>query len=113
MVHRSGLIADNPMADYDDGPETAWERICSLNLVTPVGTAFKYSDVNFIVLGKIVEKLAGWDSMSFPKKTSLRHLEWMKLATDQMRSCDRGLHLPKNGTMRGYRARYMTLGRTH
>jgi uncharacterized protein YbbC (DUF1343 family) len=59
LVHQSGLIADNPMADYEDGPEAAWRRICSLSLVAPVGTAFKYSDVNFIVLGKIVEKLSG------------------------------------------------------
>ena len=59
LLHRSGLIADNAMSDYLDGPEKAWERICELKLITPVGTAFKYSDVNFIVLGKIVEKLSG------------------------------------------------------
>jgi uncharacterized protein YbbC (DUF1343 family)/CubicO group peptidase (beta-lactamase class C family) len=59
LVHRSGLIADNAMKDYEDGPKVAWDRICSLRLVTPVGTAFKYSDVNFIVLGKVVEKLSG------------------------------------------------------
>ncbi len=59
LVHRSGLIADNAMKDYDEGPKVAWDRICALSLVTPVGTAFKYSDVNFIVLGKVVEKLSG------------------------------------------------------
>jgi len=58
LLHRSGLIADNAMSDYLDGPEKAWERICELKLITPIGTAFKYSDVNFIVLGKIVEKLS-------------------------------------------------------
>ena len=59
LLHRSGLIPDNPIGDYQDGPEKAWERICELKLVAPVGTAFKYSDVNFIVLGKLVEKLSG------------------------------------------------------
>ncbi|HUP81928.1 MAG TPA: exo-beta-N-acetylmuramidase NamZ domain-containing protein, partial [Pirellula sp.] len=41
------------------GPEKAWERICELKLVAPIGSAFKYSDVNFIVLGKIVEHISG------------------------------------------------------
>jgi uncharacterized protein YbbC (DUF1343 family) len=59
LTHRSGLIPDNPLSDYDDGPEEAWARICDLSLVAPVGSAFKYSDVNFIVLGKVVEHLSG------------------------------------------------------
>ena len=59
LLHRSGLIPDNAMADYLDGPEKAWERICELKLVAPIGSAFKYSDVNFIVLGKIVEHISG------------------------------------------------------
>lgn len=59
LVHRSGLIPDNALADYKNGPEIAWQKICDLPLTAPVGTAFKYSDVNFIVLGKIVEKLSG------------------------------------------------------
>ncbi len=59
LLHRSGLIPDNAMSDYQDGPEKAWERICELKLVAPIGTAFKYSDVNFIVLGKIVEHISG------------------------------------------------------
>ncbi len=59
LLHRSGLIPDNALSDYQDGPDKAWDRICELKLVAPVGTAFKYSDVNFIVLGKLVEKLSG------------------------------------------------------
>lgn len=59
LLHRSGLIPDNALADYQEGPEKAWERICQLKLVAPVGTAFKYSDVNFIILGKLVEHFSG------------------------------------------------------
>ncbi|MCU0715326.1 MAG: DUF1343 domain-containing protein [Pirellula sp.] len=65
LVHRSGLIPDNALADYKNGPEVAWQKICDLPLTAPVGTAFKYSDVNFIVLGKIVEKLSGKDLNQF------------------------------------------------
>ena len=59
LTHRSGLIPDNALSDYDHGPEKAWERICELPLAAPIGSAFKYSDVNFIVLGKLVEHLSG------------------------------------------------------
>ena len=59
LLHTSGLIPDNPLADYLQGPEIAWQKILQLKLSAPVGTSFKYSDVNFIVLGKIVEKVSG------------------------------------------------------
>ena len=59
LLHTSGLIPDNAMSDYADGPEIAWQKICELKLSAPIGSAFKYSDVNFIVLGKIVEHLSG------------------------------------------------------
>jgi uncharacterized protein YbbC (DUF1343 family)/CubicO group peptidase (beta-lactamase class C family) len=59
LTHTSGLIPDNPLSDYEDGPEKAWQRIFALKPVTPPGTAFKYSDVNFLVLGKLVERLSG------------------------------------------------------
>lgn len=56
LLHTSGLVADNPLADYQDGRETALERIAALKLEAPAGTRFRYSDVNFIVLGVLVEK---------------------------------------------------------
>ena len=59
LLHTSGLIPDNPLADYLSGPDTAWEKILGLSLSAPIATAFKYSDVNFIILGKIVEKISG------------------------------------------------------
>ena len=59
LTHQSGLIADNPLRDYLDGPEIAWQKICELSPVSPVGEVFQYSDVNFIVLGQLVEKLGG------------------------------------------------------
>lgn len=68
LLHRSGLIPDNALSDYNDGPDAAWEKICDLKLVAPVGSAFKYSDVNFIVLGKIVEKISGMSLDAFSRK---------------------------------------------
>lgn len=59
LLHTSGLIADNPVADYQDGPEKALERIAALKLEAPAGTRFRYSDANFITLGVLVGKLGG------------------------------------------------------
>ena len=59
LLHTSGLTPDNHLRDYEDGPEKAWERICGLNLLAPPGERFRYSDVGFIVLGKLVERVSG------------------------------------------------------
>lgn len=59
LRHRAGLIADNAMGDYKDGPEEAWKKIAELPLVAKPGSKFIYSDVGFIVLGKLVEKVSG------------------------------------------------------
>jgi uncharacterized protein YbbC (DUF1343 family)/CubicO group peptidase (beta-lactamase class C family) len=58
LTHQSGLIADNPLADYDAGPAEALRRICDLEPLAAPGTKFIYSDVNFILLGMLVERLA-------------------------------------------------------
>ncbi len=68
LLHRSGLTPDNALSDYDKGPEVAWERICGLSLIHSVGTEFKYSDVNFIVLGKLVERLSGKDLNDYSRE---------------------------------------------
>ncbi len=65
LIHQSGLIPDNALSDYLQGPEIAWQKICDLKLTAPVGEQFKYSDVNFIVLGKIVEQLSGLSLREF------------------------------------------------
>ncbi len=59
LIHHGGLTPDNSLRDYRDGPEKAWERICALPLLYPSGKKFKYSDVGFIVLGKLVERVSG------------------------------------------------------
>jgi uncharacterized protein YbbC (DUF1343 family) len=59
LRHRSGLIADNPLEDYAAGPDKAWERIANLGLVARPGERFLYSDVNFLILGRLVERVSG------------------------------------------------------
>jgi uncharacterized protein YbbC (DUF1343 family) len=59
LTHQSGLLPDNPLRDYEDGPEAALQRICQLTLQAPTGTRFIYSDVNYILLGEIVRRASG------------------------------------------------------
>jgi uncharacterized protein YbbC (DUF1343 family)/CubicO group peptidase (beta-lactamase class C family) len=57
LLHTTGLIADNAIADYSAGKPTAFVNIANLKLEAPAGTRFKYSDVGFLVLGELVERL--------------------------------------------------------
>jgi CubicO group peptidase (beta-lactamase class C family) len=68
LLHTSGLIPDNPLADYTDGRRKALERIANLKLLSPPGTQFRYSDVGFIVLGELVERISGLSLDQFAQK---------------------------------------------
>jgi uncharacterized protein YbbC (DUF1343 family)/CubicO group peptidase (beta-lactamase class C family) len=59
LLHTSGLLADNPVEDYQDGRKKALERINRLRPRAEPGKQFVYSDVNFIVLGELVERVSG------------------------------------------------------
>ncbi len=59
LVHQGGLIPDNHLRDYEDGPEEAFRRINALKLSAEPKTKFMYSDVGFLVLGRIVETVSG------------------------------------------------------
>lgn len=68
LLHTSGLTPDNHLRDYADGAEVAWQKICALTLRSDPGTKFSYSDVGFIVLGKLVQKVSGQPLDVFAKE---------------------------------------------
>jgi len=68
LTHQGGLIADNSLKDYLDGPSKAWERICQLEPSAAPGTKFIYSDVGFIVLGELVRKVSGRSLAEFARE---------------------------------------------
>lgn len=68
LTHTSGLIADNPLADYAQGRDAAFDKICQLKLQAQPGEKFIYSDVNFIVLGHLVELISGEPLDVFARK---------------------------------------------
>lgn len=69
LVHRSGLIPDNALSDYLDGPLKARERLFSQKLVAPLRSSFKYSDVNFMILGEVIARVSGEPLQDFAQKS--------------------------------------------
>ena len=59
LVHRSGLMPDNDISDYSEGPEHAFANIWKLPPIAETGSRFIYSDVNYIVLGELVKRVSG------------------------------------------------------
>ncbi len=74
LTHQSGLIADNALADYNEGREMAIERICKLELTAPIGTKFIYSDVNFVLLGELIRRFSGKSVDAFARDEIFRPL---------------------------------------
>jgi CubicO group peptidase (beta-lactamase class C family) len=68
FLHTGGLIPDNDIADYADGPEKAIERVFALKLRTPPGERFAYSDVGFIVLAELIKKASGQNVHEFSQQ---------------------------------------------
>jgi len=68
LTHTAGLIADNALRDYADGRATAWNNICQLKLLAAPGERFVYSDVGFITLGMLVERVSGMNEHEFTEK---------------------------------------------
>jgi len=59
FLHTAGFIPDNPISDYQQGVTEAWKRINALSPQSSPGVRFKYSDISFLVLGRILETLDG------------------------------------------------------
>ncbi len=59
LTHFSGLREDLDLKQRWEGKETAYRLADEEKPVTPPGAQFRYSDINYIVLGELVERLSG------------------------------------------------------
>ncbi len=59
LVHYSGLPEDLDLVQKWEGKEVAYRMAFEVAPDRPPGSAFVYSDINFIVLGALVERLSG------------------------------------------------------
>ncbi len=68
LRHRAGLVPDNPIGDFANGREKAWEQMAQIDLEAPPGARFRYSDVGFMILGRLVERQSGMTLDQFAKQ---------------------------------------------
>src|SRR5690349_5450331 len=59
LTHYSGLPGDLDLKTQWSGKQTAMQMAFAEQLITPPGAVFRYSDINFEVLGFLVEKISG------------------------------------------------------
>jgi uncharacterized protein YbbC (DUF1343 family)/CubicO group peptidase (beta-lactamase class C family) len=59
LTHYSGLPPDLPLSDPWEGKEQGFKLAFSIAPLRPAGVRFQYSDINFIVLGALVERITG------------------------------------------------------
>ncbi|HID76552.1 MAG TPA: DUF1343 domain-containing protein [Planctomycetaceae bacterium] len=74
LTHQGGLVPDNPLKDYQDGPAKAWERIFALDLRAEPGSKFIYTDVGFLVLGEVIRRVSGRNVHEFSREHIFRPL---------------------------------------
>ena len=69
LTHVSGLTPDNSIKDYIGfNRQEILDNICKLGLRTAPGEAFAYSDVGFITMGYVIEKVTGMSQDEFVRK---------------------------------------------
>jgi uncharacterized protein YbbC (DUF1343 family)/CubicO group peptidase (beta-lactamase class C family) len=59
FTHFSGLPEDLDLTQKWQGQETAFHMADAVTPILPPGSRFLYSDINFIVLGELVQKVSG------------------------------------------------------
>ena len=59
LVHYSGLTEDFDLAKKWEGKDTGYRMAFEMAPDKPPGSGFLYSDINFVVLGALVERLSG------------------------------------------------------
>ncbi len=68
LTHQGGLIADNPIEDFADGSEKAFQRIFAASPTCEPAIRFIYSDVGFMVLGELIRRVSGEDLQQFTSR---------------------------------------------
>ena len=75
MTHTSGLPPDIETKSDWHGWDTAIQKACAEKLESPPGTVFRYSDVNFELLGEIVQRVSKMPLQYFVQQKIFRPLK--------------------------------------
>lgn len=74
LTHSSGLPAGLPAKPAWEGREAAHTLACAQKVTHAPGTFFRYSDINYILLGRLVEQVAGMPLDRFVQQRFYRPL---------------------------------------
>ena len=75
MLHISGLRGDIETKSDWQGQQAAIEKACAEKLQSEPGTAFRYSDINFFLLGEIVQRVSHMPLEKFVAREIYRPLK--------------------------------------
>lgn len=90
LLHTSGLPPSNPLREYRHGRDQARARAVGSVLEAYPGRRFIYSDVGYIVLGTLIERVSG-ESLD----TLARRVIWNPLGMKDTRYCRRLCESPR------------------
>jgi len=68
LTHYSGLAPDLDLSSEWSGRETAYQMVMRQRTIHTPGTRFEYSDINFLTLGFLVEKMSGMSLDEYTRK---------------------------------------------
>ena len=77
LTHTSGLRPDISTQPAWSGNETAIRMACAEKPTNPPGTAFRYSDINFFLLGEVVRRVSGLKLDEFVEREVYRPLKML------------------------------------
>jgi CubicO group peptidase (beta-lactamase class C family) len=59
LLHTSGLPSSNPLSEYQDGPAKSLARALNAPVLHVPSRHFEYSDIGYIALGVLIERVTG------------------------------------------------------
>ena len=75
MIHYSGLAPDLDLTQPWQGKETAYQMAFQEKPENPPGARFVYSDINYITLGALVERVTGMPLNEYAEQTVFKPLK--------------------------------------
>jgi CubicO group peptidase (beta-lactamase class C family) len=90
LLHISGLPPSNPLSQYRQGRDKARARAIGSVLEAYPGRRFIYSDVGYIVLGSLIERVTGE-----PLDVTARRVLWDPMGMKDTRYCRRLCESPR------------------
>ncbi len=117
MAHRAGILRESPVGNYfddsDPGIEATVKSIIGTDLVHPVGTVTKYSNLGPTVAGYILQKLTGVEFSVYMDRhlfrpVNMRSTSFLKKGALIEKNLARGYMVGFDGTY--FPAPYLNLG---